>query len=315
MSQPGLWERWVTLLERREAPTSLALIRILFGLVVAGHVARQWWGDPPLYWFDQAYGGLRHLEGALLIRWLGGASPEVVGAVSVGAVVSGLLMVVGWRTRLATFGAWLCFRSLGDVNGHAGGSYDEVIINVLFLLMLSGAGAGLSLDSRGRSPALVPAWPRWVIFGQLVLIYWTTALQKVSDSWVPGGELDALWFILLQPSWVHFDIQPSDLLPFDRLLQVSTLMVWLWEHAAPTLLLAAWFRATRNRAGWLRSVFNRLDWRLLYLMFGVAMHAGIEALMNVGPFSLATVSMYVACFHPDEIAAVYRRFTGRRLLR
>ena len=153
----------------------------------------------------------------------------------------------------------------------------------------------------------MPSWPRWLIIGQLVLIYWTTALQKVSDSWVPGGHLDALWFILQQPTWVRTEPDVHAMLPLYPVLQGMTFSVWLWEQAAPLLLLSLWFRHTRERPGWLRSVFNRIDVRFWLLLYGVGMHAGIEALMDVGPFSLATTSMYFACFHPDELESFGRR--------
>ncbi len=307
MSLLRRWTAWVDLLERRESATTLALIRIAFGLIVAGHVARQWMGTEPYYWYNLENGGLRELTDPGTLAWFGGAVPAVVKAFSVGAVLAGLLMVVGFFSRAATFAAWFCFSGLADLNGHAGGSYDELVKIVLFLLLLSGAGRALSFDARGAPPQMVSAWPRWLIAGQLILIYWTTALQKLSDSWVPGGELDALWFILQQPTWASVELDPMSILPFYPVLQLMTLSVWLWEHSAPLLLLALYYRDSRLAGGWLRSVFNRLDFRLYYLGFGVLMHLGIDLLMDVGPFSLGTVSMYLACFHPDELEAVLQR--------
>lgn len=308
----SLWSRWVALLDRTEAATSLALVRIALGLIVAAHVARQWWGTPPLYWFDRAHGGFRHLDDPGILGWFGGATPEVIAAFSLAAGASGLVMAIGWQTRAAMFATWFTWRALADLNPHSGGSYDELIKNILFVLLISGAGHALSLDARGRPARAVAAWPRWLLVGQLVLVYWMTGLQKVSDSWVPGGELDALWYILQQPTWVRRDLDMQALAPFFPVTQVMTLSVWLWEQCGPLLLIAAWFRHTRTRAGRLRAWFNRVDVRVLYLLFGLGMHAGIEALMDVGAFSTATASMYFACFHPDELRAWWRRKPARK---
>jgi hypothetical protein len=99
-------------------------------------------------------------------------------------------------------------------------------------------------------------------------------------------------------------LQHGTIYPITRL---ATFGVWTWEQCAPLLLLAYWFRETHTRPGRLRALFNRYDFRSIYLLFGLGMHLGIEALMEVGPFSFASLTLYLACFHPEEWAGLRRR--------
>jgi Na+-driven multidrug efflux pump len=119
--------------------------------------------------------------------------------------------------------------------------------------------------------------------------------------------LDALWYILQQPTWQRFPLPMQSLTWAYPLTQAASLSVWAFEQAAPLLLLAYWYRETRERPGYLRARFNALDFRTLYLLFGVGMHIGIEALMEVGPFSIASLTLYLACFHPDEWSRLFNR--------
>ena len=127
---------------------------------------------------------------------------------------------------------------------------------------------------------------------------------------MPGGDLSALYYILQQPSWQRTDL--SGLAHVYPLTQLATLGTWVFEVGAPVLLLALWFRATRDRPGRLRHAFNRHDVRLWWLAAGAAMHVGIMLTMSVGTFSLVCLAAYPCFFHADEL----RRAPGlRRWLR
>ncbi|MSP55374.1 MAG: hypothetical protein EXR69_07215 [Myxococcales bacterium] len=303
MSLGSNWGRWVEGCSRTEDALSVAIVRVAIGLIVAGHVVHlAWSGALPLVWFDADHGGLRDLdEGAL--RWAGGAVPAVVVPVCVGTVVSALAMALG-LTRWATWATWLGFQIIADLNGQAGGSYDELLTATLFLLGWSGAHRRLSVLRFFARPGSVAdtsslACVRWLLVLQLVVMYTSSAIQKVSAHWVPWGDHMALWYILQQPTW-----QRNPMLwvaPFAGLTRVATVTSWMFELTAPLLLVGAWFRETRTRAGVVRSLFNRLDVRRLQLLVGLGMHIGIEATMEVGAFSLASLALYVACFSPDEL--------------
>jgi hypothetical protein len=305
----SLWKKLVLLLDRREAATSMALVRIASGLTVSAHLLHLGWtGAHRLVWADFEYGGLRDLKPGWL-EYLGGLTAGNIEWVMGITALAGLLMALGLGGRAMTLAVFLGYDYLADLNGHAGGSYDELIKNTIFAVLLSGAYGDLTLLRAWKklSPERIPAWPRWLLIFQLVLMYWMTAIQKVSSSWVPWGELDALWYILQQPTWQRFPLPMQSLTWAYPLTQAASLSVWAFEQAAPLLLLAYWYRETRERPGYLRARFNALDFRTLYLLFGVGMHIGIEALMEVGPFSIASLTLYLACFHPDEWSRLFNR--------
>jgi hypothetical protein len=308
----SLWKRWVSLLDRRESGLSLALVRIACGTVITLHLLRNFYkGVVDWVWVDNSYGGLRVLSPGWM-EWFGGLTPQNVHILVLLTAFSSALMALGLLTRVSTLGVWLGFGYLADLNGHAGGSYDELLKNIVFLLLLSDCSAELSLDQKIRPrPREVTAWPRYLMVTQLVVVYWMTAIQKVSSSWVPFGDSDALWYILQQPTWGRHDLPITEMLPLYPLARISTFLVWAWEQSAPLLLLSFYFRDTRDQPGRLRSFFNRYDFRFWYLLFGVAMHAGIEALMEVGPFSFSTTTLYFACVHPDEWRALWARLAAK----
>jgi hypothetical protein len=91
------------------------------------------------------------------------------------------------------------------------------------------------------------------------------------------------------------------------LTQVGTAVAWHWEVSWPIVLLAFWYRATRERAGWLRATFNRLDLRSLYIALGVVFHLSLWVLLELGPFSWITMSYYWCAFHADELHRAWAR--------
>ena len=306
----SLWQRWVTMLDRRESGLTLALVRIACGTVIALHLSRALYlGVTDWVWVDNAHGGLRVLDAGWM-AWFGGLTPANVHGLVIFTLLAAIAMALGLATRVATLAVWFCFGYLADLNGHAGGSYDELLKNTIFLLLVSDCGVRLSVDRFLRPrPDAVPAWPRYLMVVQLAVVYWMTALQKVSSSWVPFGDSDALWYILQQTTWVRAPLPFDRLVPLYPLFQLATFSVWIWEQSAPLLLLAFYYRDTRDRAGRLRALFNRHDFRKWYLLFGIGMHLGIESLMEVGPFSFATLTLYLACVHPDE----WRSFAMEKL--
>ncbi len=135
------------------------------------------------------------------------------------------------------------------------------------------------------------------LFAAFVL--WHALAMLVSSLPSPGGPADALWYILQQPTWQRFTMYW--VAPFYPLTRIATLSTWVFEHLSPVLILAAWFRHTRTRPGRLRAQCNRMDVRLPFLLFGVLLHVGIEATMEVGAFTVFTLGVHAACFSGDEV--------------
>ncbi len=291
----GRWARWVALTSEREPAAALAVFRVAIAGVVlytVGTVVAA--GLVPTLWMDFADGGYRDNDGAgsWLISALGGPSPTVVWGVVGAALFGGACLAVGLGTRAAAGVCLVSMLALADVNPHVHAGYDGLLTNALWLLVLADAGATLSVDAWRATGSWAPPRTtlkvsRWLVVGQLVLMYTSSAVHKVSVHWVPGGELDALYYVILQPDWARF----ADTTAVARvypLTQAATAAVWWFELLAPALF---WFMAWRRRG----SVAGR---RLVgaWATFGITMHLSIWALMEVGPFSWVSIAHYVALF-------------------
>lgn len=313
----GLWKRFVARMDTREGGEALAALRLSMG-TAALWTALHNWPVAKMVWTDVAYEGYRKLpEGPWLTEWLGGTTPEVVGGLMITTVVSALFIIGGVAPRLAALVYLQAHMALNDINGHSGGSYDELLSNVMWILVFANSHATWSLTCLARTgrfsdrSAQVLAWPRYLILLQLIVMYTSTGLQKVSAHWIPFGDLGALYYILQQPSWAHWP-DMTWLAWWFPVTQAMTLSVWLFEVAAPLLIVALWARSSRTRAGPLRRWLTRIRYRDLFALYGVGMHIGIHALMAVGPFSIISLGMYPSLWHADEWRRLSDRLTGRR---
>lgn len=302
------YRRLVAYLDEREYADTIALFRIVVGvalLVDLGATAPS--GVLDAIWIDIAHGGYRPLGyGGELIRLLGGPTPTAVWGLFTVTVVAGFGLVVGLGGRFTALVAAQGLLALSALNGHARGSYDALLSNALWLLVLADGTATWSLDARlfhGRffRDVKIPAWPRRVAILQLVLVYFSTGLHKVSAYWTPAGDFSALYYILQQPSWHRFDMRW--LAHVFGLTQLATAATWIFELASPLLIVALAFE--RKRAGW-------RFYRLSFVAFGVAMHTGIFLLMEVGPFTVIIWSLYVCLFAPEEVRRAARYLVSSR---
>ena len=305
------WTDWAF---RPEGAEPLALFRILVGLAIAvsiGSVLTD--GVVEVLWVDVAHGGYRTFERVpWLVEQLGGPTLPVMTGLTVATVVASLVLMAGLGGRLTAFLLLQLYMAV-DINTHAGGSYDLLIKNALWLCVLTPTTATWSLDAwilrgrpwRGRP---VPAWARGLIVFQLILMYWTTGLQKLSAHWTPGGEFDALYYILQQPSWQLYDL--SFFAWLYPLTQVGTAVTWVWEVTAPVWLLALIYRGTREKGGWLRATFNAWDVRTIYALVGIVFHGALVLTMNVGSFPMISLAFYVCLWDADEWRSMGRGVRG-----
>ncbi len=312
-----LWSRIVELVELREPATVLALFRICLGLMVLYTVGSVVWHDiVPLVWLDEAYGGYRKLEhGNFLVQWLGGPSPSLVWGLVAAVLVTGVALTLGLGGRLIAFATLWLVMAVTDLNGQAGGSYDELLTSGIWLLVLGPSTATWSLDCYIRTgswhdpTATSGSWVRWLGTFQVILAYCSTGFQKVSAYWTPAGGYSALYYILQQPSWHRWDMSAAAYVyPLTQLMSFCT---WSWEVGAPLVWLWLWLRHTRDRGGRLRRWMLRWDLRAAFALFGLMLHVGVWATMEVGPFSPVTLSFYLCFFHPDELAAAWARLRRR----
>lgn len=305
MSLRDRWQRVVAFVEEREEGTSLALTRIAVGTTLACHFIRLiYTGGAEFAWTSAEFGGFAARPGYL--EYVGGNTPGAVLALCMVVVISSIMSALGLFTRASLLTAFLAFRACTEMNGEARSGYDSLLVNMIFLLMLSGCGRSLSLDALiFKKPTLVTRWPRMLFVFQIALIYGGTALMKGSAGWVPGGDADALWFILHQPMWARFAELPTWSF---FLSQVATTSTWLWELSGPLFAVSVWLRESPPQRSkfWMRvkRLLDRVRFRELWLLGGIGIHIGIEVFMEVGVFSPASVALYFCAIRPDEWRAL-----------
>lgn len=289
MSARERWQRFVAWCTTEEDATPVAMVRVLACTAIvchfSRHVAR---GGAAFAWVHESLGGAGAKHGVL--AWVGGATADNVHALAAVLIGAAALGAVGLFTRPALLTAWLALRVLSDLNPSARGGYDPLLINTLFLLLLSGSHRALSLDARlfrtvRDAGGLTLRCFRMLLTLQIAVLYGTSAFYKVGSGWIPGGDASALWYILQQPLWARFPDALSLWMVIP--LQVATTLSWLWELSGLPFLVV--FLLDEQRSTRVRRAL-----RLGFLAFGLAMHVGIEVGMEVGAFSAAAVALYPA---------------------
>ena len=302
---PGRWRRfrdwYFGHLAAREDGAAIALVRITLGLAVLllalPFVVTE--AGPEIVAFafcDDDVGGYRGIVGTPGIRFFGGPRPEVALGLLTTAAIAAALMVVGLFGRLPVLIAAITTHIVFIQNSEVSGGGDALLGNALFLLLLSNCTQTLSLDARLRSgrfvdPTPVAAWPRKLVLVQLAIVYTVTGVQKlVSSAWTPLDGFSALYQILQSPQWAR---DPDLVVWTDGWLVLPaallSIVTIVWEVFFFVVLI------DRN-------------WRWLFAVVGLGMHAGILVLMEVGAFSWLSMSFYPAMFAP-EAAALFARFT------
>ena len=302
--------RWVAFWDEREPPTLLASIRIAVALVMlVDLVAIRWHGVATWLWAPFEAGGILGWDAAnapAFYRLL----PATAGSAQLlwlGLTLSLLCVGTGFCMRGgALVYVWLSAQA-ALINGPADRAIDRAIRIMMLILVLSPAAQVWSIEARlktGRfrgSLAPAPAWPRYLILGQLVLIYFGAGLAKGGTYWYPWGGYRALYLTLQDPILAaadfHWLARP---LPF-WLTRVATAVTHLWELSAPLVLLAAYCRRTRERSGWLRRIFVLLPVRNLYVALGVAFHLTLALTLRLGVFPFAMLACFPAFFRPAEL--------------
>lgn len=310
-----LWGAWVALWSRTERPTTLAVLRVLLTLtVLADQLAVLQLGLVETLWAPAEVGGIGDPMGAvpppILYRLFDATTTTAWIAFGLW-VASTLSFCVGLFTRASGLLMVLIYAQLANVLPGADRGIDMLLRNALLLLALGASGDTLSVDARRKTGswlgngALAPAWTRYLLILQLVVVYFTAGMQKVGIAWLPVGHFSALYIVLQDPALAR--TAGMNLEPWFWMTQIATASTVAWEWSAPLLGLAIYYRDTRTRAGRLRALFNRLDFRALWLLVGVLFHIGIHLTMRIGIFPFAMMALYVAAWHPDELGRAWRR--------
>ena len=302
----GLWQRWVRGCTRVETGTTLALYRIVVGVLLFSEMVtfiRSGIGFSlfvPLKDGGVAADYVSHS----LVKLMGGPSLEFTTALLWTGLCASFLLIIGVGGRLTAFVLLQILIWLQSLSPEISGGYDRLFTNGLWLLVLGNSTATLSLSARIRtgcwtSDRLVLALPRHLMAFQLVVMYVATGINKSSSFWEPPYH--AVYYALHRMTYIRWELPwISDILP---LLQIGTFVTLWWEITF--FMLGFWYMA---RNGWIgnrgRALSHRIDLRWAYFGIGVVMHTLVWATLNVGPFTGITFAYYLAFFAPTELSSM-----------
>jgi hypothetical protein len=303
--------RWVSFWDAVEHPRTLGLVRVMFAFVVLYDFAELWVHGlvVPLFCPQEA-GGWSDMMGREVIpliyrlfppeAWVG----RLHHALICGAAFS---LMIGFFSRTSALMLMLLWAQHQEVMPMADRAIDLLCRNMLFVLMLSGAGSWGSLDARLRTgsfwgdSAPIGAWARYLIITQLVVMYFTAGVQKVGFLWLPWGHFTALYVILQDPALARFPFGWLKDPPWLQFTQLGTVVTMLWQWGYPLVFLWYWYKNTADRPGWLRGWSNRLHLHLVWVVVGTWFHLMLFATMELGIFPWAMLALYPAFIDPDEL--------------
>jgi hypothetical protein len=282
---------------------SLALFRVCLGVVVLyDFLARL--PDLRAHYSDdgvlprRALGEVAwHLRLYLLsgeLRWVGGLF-----AISILASVA---LVLGWRTRLATFVCWFSLLSLHTRNGLVLQGGDALIVLLLLWSLFLPLGAHWSVEAWQTRAQKAPLSPR--IFGaatvalylQVAVMYFITGTLKLAMPHWRRGE--GVTLALSTDEFVTgFGLL---LLPHQGLLVMMSHFTLALEILGPFLLLVP---ASRTR------------FRTALVFSFIAFHVGLALTMRLGLFSFVCMTAWIFALPSGfwiGLEARMRRLAGRR---
>jgi hypothetical protein len=300
------WRAWVALMDRREPATALALVRIGVALVLLvdhlwlahlGLIDPLWSRFPDGY--ATAFSGLADSLG------LSAFGLWAIGVAALACVLAGI------ATRVACVVFVLVSVQQSALAPDSESGVDQLLRIVLLVLALSRCNACFSVDAwlarrLGRPmPALVPAWPRYLLLFQLLWVYFSGGQNKSSHDWGPLGGFSALGQALMDPH--NGRLAPGFVSAIYPLTRIATALTIVFELTALFYLLWLYYAATPDRPGRLRRFANRARLRWIWLALYVFFELGIAIGLRLGSFAFGMLALWPVLLLPDELQRLGQR--------
>ncbi len=279
------------------ATSTLALVRIAFGLVVIGWTAGLLPALSAMFGPDGLLGRQPSATyaGGHWVWGLLGAFPTraAVTALFVVLMLSAVCLTVGFRTRLAALVVFVGVLSFERRNPFVFDSGDALIRIIALYIALSPAGAALSIDRWRRARHRFWEMPMRTQWGlrllqiQLSVIYLSTVWAKTRGTAWNNGTAVSYAMRIGDIARFHVPLTISNSVALSGLMTYGTLAIEL------AIAVLVWNRKARP---WV-------------LGLGVALHLGIDYSIRVGFFTLAMFVLYIAFIPPDTAT---RLITGVR---
>jgi hypothetical protein len=322
VSKANGWFEWlVRFFDEREKPTALALIRILVAITVVYDLIVVAALDLPVWlWAPIDQGGVSPTATRDSAAWFYKVfEPSANSAMGLyaGLLISAVSLGLGFFTRTSALVYVLLSAQSSMLNDVGDRGIDRAIRIVVLILAFSAAGRAYSVDARIATGSFrgdgkeAMAWPRYLVLGQLVVMYTAAGLSKSATLWLPWGGHAALYVILNEPIYAvrDFGFLAHPVLYFFT--RIGTAASRTWELLAPVVVFAAYYRRNPDgEGGWFRRFMTRWPVRNVYVAFGVAFHVLLAATLKLGIFPYSMLAFFPAFFRPDEIEASFARATA-----
>jgi len=233
-------------------------------------------------------------------RWSllrGVEDPRIFQGVFVLWAIATAFLLVGAFTRVSAVIAWALSISVMNINYYLHNSGDNVRTIMLFYLMLCPCAAVWSLQScfgqrraKDPGPVFISPWPLRLLLVQLALIYFLNGIYKVAGAEWREGQI--MYSVLANLSWTRFSYAQLPISP--GLIQLMTWSTLVFELGFPILVMIPRVRTVT-------------------LWVGVLFHLGTGVLLQLGPFPLYMICLYLPLVPWEKYADFMRRRSTRAI--
>jgi len=272
------WRRfWFKTIDARQ----YALLRITFGLLSAIYLAQLLPLADVQFSSSGWLGSIRRIEAqhggiwSLLFLPIAADHPNFAALLIGTGVAASLLLMMGWRSRINAFIAWLVWVSLWNRNPLILDGDDAILKLMCFYLMLSPCGNTWSVAAKKRNlPEQVEIWPLRLIQFQLALIYFVSGWVKFyGPEWQTGTSIQT---ILIHPHYAAINgwaLINNEFIS-KALSGLGDFIKW-WEVLFPVTLMHPISRK-------------------ITLLIGLSFHLGLLLTMNLRWFAIIMLALYPA---------------------
>lgn len=210
-----------------------------------------------------------------------------------------VMLLVGWKTRLATIVTWCLIVSLHNSNPLVLQGGDVLLRVILFWAIFLPWGMAFSVDralsySEPTKKNIFSVWTAGLLLQISFLYLFASFFKGYGEPWLSG--LSVYYALNID----QFTTPVGEVIrDFPTIMLILSFSVFWLQKVAFFLLFSPFFtRVVRTLC-------------VVLLMF---MHASFALTMNLGPFSFVSITILFAFLHPDIWDAFLKRFlTEKRL--
>lgn len=200
------------------------------------------------------------------------------------AFVFGILLTLGWHTRLSAFLVLIALIGIHHRNVLILNSGDTLLRLGAYYLVFSNAGEALSIDrwnAKRNGQAEIPMKSQWLqklLQYQVALVYFIAFTSKLAgDTWLDGT---AVYYALHVDEFARMPVS----FIADNLF-LSKILTWGALATEASMFTLVWFR----------------KFRYFVLAAAILLHIGIDVTMNIPIFEWLMIASLVVFIYPEDM--------------